>query len=729
MQMLSTTLTSLRSHARALPVALLLAAVWPIAPAHAEDGYNLWLRYAPLEAKAAEAAAGQATRVVAPESVSATAQAAADELQRGLSAVLGRPIPTGSGVVAGAIVLGTAADLAAYELHGLQLDGLGADGFVLRSTEIEDQPVTLIAAQRDTGLLYGAFALLRRLQTGQSLANLDVAETPRIGLRLLNHWDNLDGSVERGYAGRSMWDWWRLPGHMDARYTDYARANASIGINGTVLNNVNAQPEVLLPRYIEKTAAIAAALRPWGIRVFLSVRFSSPVDIGGLDTADPLDPAVRAWWRAKAGELYAAIPDFGGFLVKANSEGQPGPQDYGRTHADGANMLAEALAPHGGLVMWRAFVYAQDNPEDRVKQAFDEFKPLDGTFHDNVLVQVKNGPLDFQPREPFHPMFGAMPKTPLMMEFQITQEYLGFSTHLVYLGTMWEEVLAADTWQQGQGSTVARVVDGSLHDHRLSGMAGVANIGSDRDWSGAPFAQANWYAFGRLAWDPDLTAREIAEEWLRLTFSRDPDFLAAAVDLMMDSREAAVNYMTPLGLAHLMGTGHHYGPAPWVDDLSRPEWNPFYYHRADRDGIGLDRTASGSNAVDQYATPLAGRFGDLDTVPDEYLLWFHRLPWDHRLSDGSTLWQALVAHYDRGVAQVAAMRGTWAGLRSYVDAERFAKTLDFLDIQLREARWWRDACLAYLSARSGLPLPEGTRPPEHALQYYMNLEFPYAPGH
>jgi len=708
-----------------MSAALLLAALWPFGAGHAEDGYDLWLRYAPLEARAAAAAAGRAVHIVAPASATPTTQAAVSELQRGLSALLGRSVPTGTGIVAGAIVLGTGADLSA---RGLQLGRLETDGFVLRSTAIEGVPVTLIAAGEDTGLLYGAFALLRLLQTGQSLADLDVTEDPGVDLRLLNHWDNLDGSVERGYAGRSIWDWWRLPGHVDARYTDYARANASIGINGTVLNNVNAQPEVLLPRYLDKAAAIAGALRPWGIRVFLSVRFSSPVDIGGLDTADPLDPAVRAWWRDKAAEIYAAIPDFGGFLVKANSEGQPGPQDYGRTHADGANMLAEALAPHGGLVMWRAFVYAQDNPEDRVKQAFDEFKPLDGAFADNVLVQVKNGPLDFQPREPFHPLFGAMPGTPLMMEFQITQEYLGFSTHLVYLGTMWEEVLAADTFVQGEGSTVARIVDGSLHSHRLSGMAGVANIGSDRDWSGAPFAQANWYAFGRLAWNPGLTARGIAEEWLRLTFSNDPGFLSAAADLMMGSREAAVNYMTPLGLAHLMGTGHHYGPAPWVDELSRPEWNPFYYHRADRSGIGLDRTATGSGAVAQYAPPLARRFSALDTVPEEYLLWFHRLPWDHPMRDGTTLWQALVAHYDRGVAQVAGMRDAWAGLERYVDAERFAKTRDFLDIQLREARWWRDACLAYFSERAGLPLPDGTRPPEHPLEYYLSLEFPYAPG-
>lgn len=438
---------------------------------------------------------------------------------------------------------------------------------------------------------------------------------------------------------------------------------------------------------------------------------------------------MRAWWQAKADEIYAAIPDFGGFLVKANSEGQPGPQDYGRSHADGANMLAEALAPHDGVVMWRAFVYAADNPEDRAKQAYDEFVPLDGEFADNVLVQVKNGPIDFQPREPFHPLFGAMPETPVMMELQITKEYLGFATHLVYLGPLFEEVLKADTYVQGEGSTVARVIDGSLHGYPVTGIAGVANIGSDRDWSGSSFNQANWYAFGRLAWNPSLSAEEIAGEWLRMTFSRDPRFVEPALEMMMMlSREAVVNYMTPLGLAHLMGTGHHYGPAPWVSELGRPEWNPVYYHRADEDGIGFDRTSSGSNAVAQYAPPVARRFASLERVRPELLLWFHHVSWDYRVPSGRTLWDELIARYDLGVAQVERMQSTWSSLEPYVDAQRFRKTSEYLAIQLEEARWWRDACLAYFHQVSGRPFPEGVRPPARSLKYYKSVEFPYAPG-
>jgi alpha-glucuronidase len=557
---------------------------------------------------------------------------------------------------------------------------------------------------------------------------IDLAETPAVDLRLLNHWDNPNGYVERGYAGRSIWDWWRLPGHVDSRYTDYARANASIGINGTVLNNVNARADMLAPDFIEKAAAIADVLRPWNVRVYLSARFSAPIELGGLETADPLDAEVRAWWRARADEIYAAIPDFGGFLVKANSEGQPGPQDYGRTHADGANMLAEALAPHGGVVMWRAFVYSEVNPEDRTMQAYSEFVPQDGAFADNVLVQVKNGPLDFQPREPFHPLFGAMPDTPLMMEFQVTQEYLGFSTHLVYLGALWEEVLDSDTRVGGEGSTVGAVVDGSLHGYPITGIAGVANIGSDRDWSGSIFGQANWYALGRLAWDPELSSRSIAEEWLQQTFTADPDFVQPAADMMMLSREAVVNYMTPLGLTHIMGSGHHYGPAPWVDDMPRADWNPYYYHRATREAVGFDRSSSGSNAVAQYATPVAAQFEAIGSTPENLLLWFHRLSWDHKLASGDTLWEAMIEQYDRGVSDVERMQSTWAGLSGFVDAGRFKKVSDYLAIQLREARWWRDACIAYFQSVNGLPLPERVRPPAESLDYYRELEFPYAPG-
>jgi alpha-glucuronidase len=575
------------------------------------------------------------------------------------------------------------------------------------------------------GFLYGAFHLLRLVQTGQPVARLDIASAPKLKLRVLNHWDNLDRTVERGYAGQSIWDWHKLPDWKDGRYADYARATASIGVNGTVLNNVNAKADSLTAPYIAKAAALAEVFRPYGVKVYLSARFSAPIEIGGLTTADPLDPAVRAFWRAKADEIYRAIPDFGGFLVKANSEGQPGPQDYRRSHADGANMLAEAVAPHGGVVMWRAFVYSNEQPDDRIKQAYSEFKPLDGQFARNVIVQVKNGPLDFQPREPFHPLFGATPKTPLMLEVQITKEYLGFATHLAYLAPMWEETLQADTWRRGKGSTVAKVIDGSLFGHELTGMAGVANIGADRNWSGSHFDQANWYAFGRLAWDPEAASAEIAQTWARMTFSNDPAFLRPAVAMMMASREAVVNYMTPLGLTHLMGTGHHYGPAPWVDDLERADWTPFYYHRADAQGIGFDRTPSGSDAVSQYASRAAAAL----LADERDLLWFRRLPWDHRVRSGRTLWDELVVRYSLGVDQVAGMRRTWAGLTPYVDAERHREIAAFLAIQQAEAQWWRDASLAYFQSRSQRPLPPGYAPPAHGLEHYKSLRFPYAPGH
>lgn len=703
-------------------VLLIIAVATASMPAAASDGYELWLGHSPLERSST------GFRLVAPETDSPTSAIAVDELRAGLKKLLNSNGSASDGAPGGTILVGTPSNSSPVRGLGLPLDGLGDDGFLLRSMDIDGRPVTVLAANTDTGLLYGAFGLLRALQSGETLDELDASEAPGIRLRLLNHWDNLDRHVERGYAGQSLWDWWRLPDVLDPRYTDYARANASIGINGTVLNNVNAAPEILTPRYLEKAAALAGVFRPWGVRVYLSVRFSSPIDVGGLESADPLREDVRAWWKEKADEIYRLIPDFGGFLVKANSEGQPGPQDYGRTHADGANLLAAALKPHGGTVMWRAFVYASENPRDRIRQAYDEFKPLDGRFASNVMVQVKNGPLDFQPREPFHPLFGAMPQTPLVMEFQVTKEYLGFSTHLAYLGTMWEEVLQADTYQNGTGSTVARVIDGSLHGHPLSGIAGVANTGRDRNWSGSIFDQANWYAFGRLAWNPDLGAEKIAREWLRQTFSRDPEFVDKAAGMMMRSREAVVDYMTPLGLAHLMGTGHHYGPAPWVDDLGRPEWNPFYYHRADTEAVGFDRTASGSGAAGQYAAPLEKRFSSRETVPPGLLLWFHRVGWDERLDSGRTLWEELVHRYDRGVAEAEAMQATWNSLQPFVDAERFDSVARKLAVQVREARWWRDACLSYFAERSGRPLPEGARPPEHTLEHYRSLQFPHAPG-
>jgi alpha-glucuronidase len=711
--------------------------------AHAadEDGYDLWLRYRPLPA-AQQAALTAATTGIETPADTPTLRAAAAELRRGMAGMLGRAqdaIPSATQPRAGTIILARAdlpAGLTDADAMRRGLATLGAEGYLVRPARIKGAAVTLIAANTDIGLLYGSFALLRQLQLGVPPSRIALLEKPALPLRVLNHWDNLDRTVERGYAGESIWNWWELPNIIDPRYTDYARANASLGINGAVLNNVNAKAEVLNPAFIAKTAAIANVLRPYGIRVYLSVRWSTPLELKETKTADPLDPAVAAWWARKADEIYRSIPDFGGFLVKANSEGQPGPQDYGRNHADGANMLARALAPHKGIVMWRAFVYAppahpnqgQEKGADRAAQAYDQFKPLDGKFDKNVLVQVKNGAIDFQPREPAHPLFGAMPDTPLMMEFQVTKEYLGFATHLVYLGALFQETLRFDTRAGNKPMTVARVLEGAQDGH-VGGIAGVANIGSSRNWTGSTFDQANWYAFGRLAWNPDLDSRAIAREWAGQTFAPDARVVDPVVDMMMRSREAAVDYMTPLGLHHMMGTGHHYGPAPWVDDLARADWNPVYYHRAGKDGIGFDRTATGSNAVAQYAPELARRFADPATTPPELLLWFHHLPWDYRMADGRTLWASLIAHYDHGVAEVEAMQAEWQRLRPFVDARRFDDVAQRLAQQRREAQWWRDACIAYFQHQSGLPLPAGVRAPAHTLDYYRSLTFPFAPGH
>lgn len=703
--------------ARALAGWMLAALLHPACGAPVEDGYELWLRYRPLPAPQQAAVAGQARQIVVLPSPSPTVQAAVDELVRGVGGLTGRAPRVGGPLADGALVLVTPGRAPA----GLVLPwaDLGREGYLLRRTQLQGRAVTVVAAPGDIGLLYGSFAWLRAAQTGTDLTRLDEQASPRLPLRLLNHWDNLDRSVERGYAGASIWDWWKLPALRDPRYVDYARANASLGINGTVLNNVNAKAESLTAPYLAKAAALADVFRPYGLRVYLSARFSAPKELGGLPTADPLNPAVQAWWRAKADEIYRLIPDFGGFLVKANSEGQPGPQDYGRSHADGANMLAAAVAPHGGVVMWRAFVYAPE-ASDRAAQGYAEFQPLDGRFAPNVIVQVKNGPIDFQPREPFHPLFGAMPRTPLALEVQITKEYLGFSTHLVYLGPLFEEVLRADTQRAAPDGRVSR---------QVTAMAGVANIGTDRNWCGSLFDCANWYAFGRLAWDTDLGAAAVAREWVQQTFTGEPRALADITALMLDSREAVVDYMTPLGLHHLMGTGHHHGPAPWVDDLERADWNPVYFHRAGRDGIGFDRSPRGSGAVTQYAPALADRWGDPARTPEALLLWFHHLPWDHRMASGRTLWAELVAHYDRGIERVAAMRARWAGVRGAVDPRRHAEVAAYLAVQADEARWWRDACVAYFQSVSGLPLPAGARAPAESLPAYKSRQFKFAPGH
>ncbi|MET0264881.1 MAG: alpha-glucuronidase family glycosyl hydrolase [Duganella sp.] len=701
-----------------------------------EDGYALWLRYQPLAPAAQARLKAQARSIVLAAAATPTTKAAIAELQRGLAGMTSAAAPAtvpASRITDGALVLGTPATLPSLDPRlKTEVAKLGREGYLLRATRLQGRPVTLIAANTDIGLLYGAFAFLRASAAGTAL---EASSAPRLQLRLLNHWDNLDRHVERGYAGASIWDWWSLPEITDSRYTDYARANASLGINGTVLNNVNSKPEVLTSAYIAKAAAVADVLRPYGIRVFLSARFSTPLELKETDTADPLSPAVQAWWKNKADEIYRAIPDFGGFLVKANSEGQPGPQDYQRSHADGANMLAAALAPHQGIVMWRAFVYAPQagKDTDRARQAYEEFKPLDGKFAANVMVQVKNGAIDFQPREPFHPLFGAMPHTPLMMEFQITKEYLGFSTDIAYLGALFEEVLESGTMQNGQGNspTVAQVIEGANLDGRrpaLTGMAGVANIGVDRNWTGHHFDQANWYAFGRLAWNPQASARDIAVEWAAQTFGTDPRVTIPVVDMLMLSREAVVDYMTPLGLHHMMGTAHHHGPAPWVNDLERPDWNPVYYHRAGRDGIGFDRTASGSNALEQYAPALARLYADPRTTPEKYLLWFHHLPWTYAMPSGRTLWAEIIHHYDRGVAAALDLQSRWDALRGVVDARRHAEVAQRLRRQVQNAQLWRNACIAYFQSVSGLPLPSGVTPPPQPLEYYKAIHFPYAPG-
>lgn len=694
----------------AVAACFLFAVVQSVAT-RAEDGYDLWLRYTPLlreEADAARPFIGGSVQLLADRSE--TINRAISELGAAGTAMTGLKISPHPQLV---LARADRMESGGYAAE-IRLVGAPEGAFSIRTVRNGRIAIT---ANDDIGLLYGTFALLRHVQATGSIKGVERFSAPAMPLRMLNHWDNPDGQVERGYAGRSIFDWWHLPQKLDQRMIDYARANASIGINGAVVNNVNARSFMLEPRYIAKLKRLADAWRPYGIRVYLSARFSAPRDIGGLDTADPLDPGVRAWWQAKADEIYAAIPDFGGFLVKANSEGQPGPQDYGRTHADGANMLAKALG-NRGTVIWRAFVYSADDETDRAKQAFAEFVPLDGQFADNVIVQVKNGPIDFQPREPFHPMFGAMPNTKLMLEVQVTREYLGQATGAVYLGPMWTEVLGAET---GRGGSVAQIV-------APAGMAGVANTGSARNWTGTHFDQANWYAFGRLTWDPSLPSEEIAREWVAQTFMREAGPRDGMVRSMERSRDIVTRYMAPFGLAHLMATGHHYGPAPWVCDLARPEWNPCYYHRADAKGIGFDRTASGSDALAQYAPEIAARWSDPSTIDEDYLLWFHRVPWDHRMKSGRTLWEDMVAQYGWGELGVRAQIQGWEKMAPYIDGERHAAVAADLAIQLEEARWWRDASIAYWQSVNGRALPPGARAPEHDLEYYRALEFPEAPG-
>ena len=565
-----------------------------------------------------------------------------------------------------------------------QKEPLINDGFIIKNDTIK--------ACNDLGLLYGAYELLRLQKEDNPLLRSKeftrgIKSEPYYSLRLLNHWDNLDGSIERGYAGKSIFwdkDQAKLSKNNTQRLIEYARANASIGINGTVLNNVNASPKILTKPYLQEVKRIADILRPYGIRVYLSINFATPLALKQTKTADPLDKKVAEWWKKKAKEIYKLIPDFGGFLVKANSEGQPGPFDYNRSHADGANMLADALKPYGGIVMWRCFVYgAKHKGEDRVKQAVSEFQPLDGQFRDNVILQTKNGPLDFQPREPYSPIFDQIQKTPNMVELQITQEYLGQSRHLVYLAPMWREFFVF------------------VHPNKLRAIAGVSNIGDDANWCGHHFSQANWYAFGRLAWDPFLKSERIAREWLRQTFTLDKGFVEPMQRVMMESREACVNYMMPLGLHHIFSFDHHYGPEPDGFKAEYPiEWCPVYYHKADAKGIGFDRSSTGSDAVSQYREPLNKIYNDLESCPEEYLLWFHHVPWNYQMKSGLTLWQEMQEKYNSGVRDVERFCMIWDNMKPYFqnDMQRWNEVKARMDHQLENARKWRDVCLNYFGS-------------------------------
>ena len=674
------------------------------APIPSEDGSRLWLRYAP-PGSICDEYRDAIQQIVVPGG-SETSRIIGRELCAAVNAMAGASLSiVDTWAQKPAVIIGTPSDSALIRNLGWEADlaETGPEGFIIRTTTIDHQPVIAIASEGEIGALYGTFHFLRLLQTGQPIRKLAVVEHPEAQLRLLNHWDNLDGSVERGYAGRSLWQWDELPDKIDTRYVDYARVIASIGINGTVINNVNADPRILTEPYLKKVAALADLWRPYGVRVYLSANFAAPVRLGGLSTADPLDPGVADWWKKKTARLYELIPDFGGFLVKANSEGQPGPKDYGRTHAEGANVLADALAPHGGVVIWRAFVYDEAVDPDRVKRAYIEFTKLDGQFHPNVVVQVKNGPVDFQPREPFHPLFGGMRQTPVFAELQATQEYLGQARHLVYHGTMWKEFLDSDTYAKGAGSTVGKVLAGKVYPYGITGIVSVTNPGLDTNWCGHHFSQANWYAFGRLAWNHELSAQQIAEEWVRMTFTNDDSTVNTILGMMLSSWETYVSYTMPLGLHHLIG-GNHYAPMPENAQAPRSDWTAVYYHRATTDGIGVDRTSSGNKAVEQYFPPVRDLFNNPSTCPEKFLLWFHRCAWDYEMKSGRTLWMELCKKYYEGVEKAAALQSTWQSLEGKIDPRRHKEVADRLSIQVRDAAIWRDHVLEYFRGYSKMPI-------------------------
>jgi alpha-glucuronidase len=657
-----------------------------------EDGYRAWLRYRQRYTDN-EIFTGNLI-VDTNDKIVETTKLIHQELTDGYSQMFCLNFGTGQDLIDNSVVVVSGPSSAhAHLLTQKELDNLGTDGYMIKSVPVADGKVVVIAGASEFAALRGAFAMLRSSLTTSGKTE-NIVDFPINPLRIIAHWDNADSGVERGYAGKSLWKWDQLPDKVDPRLFDYARLNASIGINGIVINNVNASPSVLSHESILKTAALAKVFRPYGIKVYCSINFASPCKLDNVPSADPLDAKVVAWWRKKADEIYEIIPDFGGFLVKANSEGVPGPQDYGRTHADGANMLADALKPHGGIVMWRTFVYTMGNQDpDRVKRAYLEFKPLDGTFADNVLVQIKTGPLDFQPREPFHPLFGALPKSRKLAELQITQEYMGQSTHLVYLASLWEEVLRSNTFGNGDKSTVAQIIE-ATPEIGSGGFVGGANTGSDSNWCGHHFAQANWYAFGRLAWNSQLTAADIATEWISQTWSRRPEVVEKIRDIMLESYEAYVNYTMPLGLHHMVG-GDHYAPLPEGEGDPRG-----VFHHADAFGIGYDRTRKGSDAVDQYNPSLNDEFNDPQKCPEKFLLWFHHLPWDYKMPSGRTLWEELCFKYDSGIKAARDMEKKWGELGTSINDSRHAEVAAKLEQQAKDAERWSAHCLNYFSQYS-----------------------------
>jgi alpha-glucuronidase len=675
---------------------------------YADDGYRLWLKYEKITNEVKRKAYAARLSQVSINFTDPTIIVALKELNMASVGMLGINVKE---------VEKISADNYGLELKVQNIADPHPEAYQIKTINKR----LVISGNTSKGVLYGVFEFLKMIQKEESITKIDISSSPKIQLRLLNHWDNNNGTIERGYAGMSLWKWYELPERIDPRYIDYARANASIGINGTVINNVNASARFITSEYLGKVKALADVFRPYGIKVYLSVNFASPKILGGIKTADPLDPQVQEWWKNKVNEIYKLIPDFGGFTVKANSEGEPGPMDYGRSHREGANMLAEAIAPHKGLIIWRAFVYNFDPKGDRFAAAFNEFKPFDGQFLPNVIIQVKNGPIDFQVREPISPLFGAMEKTPVSMEFQLTQEYLGWATHCVFQAPMFEEVLQTDTYAKGKGSTVAKVITGELFKYPLTSMIGVANTGSDRNWTGHPMAQANWFTLGRLAWNPSLTSADIAKEWISLTFGTDKKTNETIEKIMLDSREIYTNYTNPLGVHHVMGEGHHFGPEPWVEKAPRPDWTALYYHRADSSGIGFDRTRTGSNSLAQYHPELRAKYENINEVQPEFLLWFHHAPWSMKLSTGKTVWDEMVFRYYEGVKSVENMQKEWSTVKGKVDAEVFENVESRLKTQHKEALWWRDASVLYFQKYSKMPILAPYEKPSRTFEEIKDL--------